>query len=127
MPLNAFYTLQNNPSIEARFLLDKVPENVSAPQWSCCKPGTRKECFCFAVMNYTLLIYKYPFYNCIALSSSNFPIFFINIFISEKVCSKLRQKCQINPFVPNIPFLYPLKTSENLKVGRERVRWEQMD
>ena len=37
-----------------------------------------------------------------------------------------------NPFVPNAPFLYPLKTSENLKVflmfsgGRERVHWEKM-
>ena len=29
----------------------------------------------------------------------------------------------INPFVPNAPFLYPLKTSEN---RRERVHWEQM-
>ena len=39
---------------------------------------------------------------------------------------------QINPFVPNVPFLYPLKKSENLIVfwcfqeGRERVYWEQM-
>ena len=38
----------------------------------------------------------------------------------------------INPFVPNAPFLYPLKTSENLNVfpmfseSRERVHWEQM-
>ena len=37
----------------------------------------------------------------------------------------------INPFVFNAPFLYPLKTSENLKFlwcfqgGRERVHWEQ--
>ena len=38
----------------------------------------------------------------------------------------------INPFVCNAPFLYPLKTSENLKVsflmfsgGREMVHWEQ--
>ena len=37
----------------------------------------------------------------------------------------------INPFVFNVPFLYPLKTSENLKFlwcfqgGRERVHWEQ--
>ena len=23
----------------------------------------------------------------------------------------------LNPFVPNAPFLYPLKTSENVKVG----------
>ena len=27
----------------------------------------------------------------------------------------------LNPFVPNEPFLYPLKTSENLKV-REQMR-----
>ena len=26
-------------------------------------------------------------------------------------------KAQFNPFVPNAPFLYPLKTSENLKVS----------
>ena len=38
----------------------------------------------------------------------------------------------INPFVPNAPFLYPLKTSENRKVflcfhgGRERVHWVRM-
>ena len=37
-----------------------------------------------------------------------------------------------NPFVPNAPFLYPLKISENRKVfrtfsgGRERVHWERM-
>ena len=37
----------------------------------------------------------------------------------------------INPFVPNTPFPYDLKISENLKVfcfqgGRERVYWQQM-
>ena len=37
----------------------------------------------------------------------------------------------INPLVPNSPFLYPLKTSENRKVvmfsvGRERMHSEQM-
>ena len=32
-----------------------------------------------------------------------------------------------NPFVPNTPFLYPLKTSENLFSGSiERVHREQM-
>ena len=40
----------------------------------------------------------------------------------------------INPFLPNAPFLYPLKTSEKSKViqgvilmfsgGRESVNWE---
>ena len=25
-------------------------------------------------------------------------------------------KCNINPFIPDAPFLYPLETSENLKV-----------
>ena len=29
-------------------------------------------------------------------------------------------KIVFNPFVPNAPFFYPLKTSENRKVGRER-------
>ena len=28
----------------------------------------------------------------------------------------LYKRTIINPFVPNAPFLYPLKTSENLKV-----------
>ena len=38
----------------------------------------------------------------------------------------------VNPFVPNAPFLYPLKVSENLTVFlmfsgcRERVHWKQM-
>ena len=33
----------------------------------------------------------------------------------------------INPFVPNAPFLYPMKTSENRKVFcLQRVHWEQM-
>ena len=32
------------------------------------------------------------------------------------------QKKWIDPFTPNTPFLYPLKTSE----GRERVYWNQM-
>ena len=35
----------------------------------------------------------------------------------------------INPFVPNAPFFYPLKTSENgflmILGGREMVDWEQ--
>ena len=30
----------------------------------------------------------------------------------------------VNPFVPNAPFLYPLKTSENRK--GERMHWERM-
>ena len=34
----------------------------------------------------------------------------------------------INPFVPNAPFLYPLKTLKTLRSsgGRERVHWEQV-
>ena len=38
----------------------------------------------------------------------------------------------LNPFVPNAPFLYPLKTSEDLTFSfcfegsRERVHWERM-
>ena len=31
----------------------------------------------------------------------------------------------INPFVPNAPFLYPQKTSRFSR-GRERVHWEQV-
>ena len=39
--------------------------------------------------------------------------------------------CPSNPFVPNAPFFYPLKTSENrqgflFSEGRERVHWKQM-
>ena len=38
---------------------------------------------------------------------------------------------KLNPFVPNPPFLYPLKSSENrflmFSGGRKRVHWEQMD
>ena len=35
---------------------------------------------------------------------------------------------KINPFVPNAPFLYPLKTSENLTDWEhwENVHWERM-
>ena len=38
----------------------------------------------------------------------------------------------VNPFVPNVPFLYPLKTTEKpygfllFSRGRERVHWERM-
>ena len=47
---------------------------------------------------------------------------------------EIQYSCNVtfNPFVPNPPFLYPLKTSENRKAilmfsgGRERVHWEQM-
>ena len=38
-----------------------------------------------------------------------------------------KQLLAINPFVPNAPFFYPLKTSENMfSGGREGVYWEQM-
>ena len=35
----------------------------------------------------------------------------------------------VNTFIPNEPFLYPLKTSGSLMFseGRERVHWKQMD
>ena len=45
--------------------------------------------------------------------------------LKEKRGSLLTTVC-VNPFVPNVPFLYPLKTLENRK-GRERVYWEQME
>ena len=39
--------------------------------------------------------------------------------------TKLKEN--LNPFVPNALFLYPLKTSGNRKTGgRERVHWERM-
>ena len=42
---------------------------------------------------------------------------------AEKTCSEfaeniIHNSVTINPFVPNAPFLYPLKKSENLKVFR---------
>ena len=46
--------------------------------------------------------------------------------------SRMFSHSQLNPFVPNAPFLYPLETSENSKVflmfsgDRERVHWERM-
>ena len=44
------------------------------------------------------------------------------------VSSDAYTECSINPFISNAPFLYPLKTSENLKTSgvRERVHWEQI-
>ena len=36
---------------------------------------------------------------------------------TKPICSKLSfKRLLLNPFVPNAPFLYPLKTSENCKV-----------
>ena len=48
-----------------------------------------------------------------------------------QIFQKRKQSACFNPFVPNAPFLYPLKTSENLTVflflgGRESMHWEQM-
>ena len=47
----------------------------------------------------------------------------------EQDCNGRNSNIIINPFVPDAPFLYPLKTSENITVscfqgGRERVHWE---
>ena len=37
---------------------------------------------------------------------------------------------QLNPFFPNVPFLYPMKTFGNgflmFSGGRERLHWKQM-
>ena len=56
----------------------------------------------------------------------------------KKICAETFIKIEreapvpfVNPFVPNAPFLYPLKTSENrsfliFSEGRKRVHWEQM-
>ena len=54
-------------------------------------------------------------------------LFSSNILIIFKVLSGFISAV-LNPFVPNVPFLYPQKTSENRKVsgGRERVHWEEM-
>ena len=40
--------------------------------------------------------------------------------------NKTAQITALNPFAPNTPFLYPLKTSENLTVYDLRVHWKQM-
>ena len=52
-----------------------------------------------------------------------------SVVTTLKLCSKFR--FSFNPFVPNAPFLYPMKTSENRKVfcfhgDRERVHWKRM-
>ena len=65
---------------------------------------------------------------------------FLRTPISKNFCERLLlwwddywEFHHLNPFAPNGPFLYPLKTSENLRVfwcfqgGRERVHYERMD
>ena len=45
---------------------------------------------------------------------------------NEQFGNKL-DRSTFNSFVPNTPFLYHLKTSENLFIGgRERVHWKQI-
>ena len=44
-------------------------------------------------------------------------------YTKYKMCLNIIMVICINLFVPNAPFLYPLKTSENL---REGVHWERM-
>ena len=53
--------------------------------------------------------------------------------IMQNLFVKMRgDPLRLNPFVPNAPLLYPLKTSENLTEnlifsrGRERAHWRQM-
>ena len=53
--------------------------------------------------------------------------------IMQNLFVKMRgDPLRLNPFVPNAPFLYPLKTSENLTEnlifsrGRERAHWRLM-
>ena len=50
----------------------------------------------------------------------HFDFIISNFLTSNRICGeispKLDRKAHINPFVPNAPFLYPLKTSENLTV-----------
>ena len=56
----------------------------------------------------------------------------INQWAFQQTINALYWTCFINPFVPNAPFTYPLKTSENLQVfwyfqgvekGRIRNKW----
>ena len=44
------------------------------------------------------------------------PLEMIFTIPSEKINKLLADKKLFNPFIPNAPFLYPLKTSENGKV-----------
>ena len=54
--------------------------------------------------------------------------------MAEPSAALFVENYNVNPFVPNAPFLYPLKTPENRKVfwcfkfsgGRDRVQWEQI-
>ena len=45
----------------------------------------------------------------------------LSLFLDYLTCRQER----MNPFVPNLPCIYPLKTSENYQ-GKERVHWEKM-
>ena len=56
-----------------------------------------------------LPIQNLPIQNLFLFLSLSAPTKHVSIF----VCGK---KSVVNPFVPNAPFLYPLKTSEKLKV-----------
>ena len=48
-------------------------------------------------------------------------------FVQKQLVAKRTfRKKLLNPFVPNAPFLYPLKTSENLREDRKRMHPEQM-
>ena len=52
----------------------------------------------------------------------------ISVFLYISSWAKIVLECNFNPFVPNAPFLYPLKTSENLQgfekgcIGNEWVK-----
>ena len=47
----------------------------------------------------------------------------VSKFLTEHSDDDIGQRSShLNPLVPNIPFLYPLKTSR----GREMVHWERM-
>ena len=77
---------------------------------------------------------------CTFFLSNVFFLFFVAVVVVAEVSSydKTVRKC-LNPlpqlvsfvksFAPSSPFLYPLKTSENLFLfsgGRERVHWERI-
>ena len=57
----------------------------------------------------------------------------LTIFLQKEKRYNLNAKRSLVPFVPNAPFLHPLKTSENLPYGflmfsggREKVHWVWM-
>ena len=52
------------------------------------------------------------------------------IRLAKRILGPKLMKLTVNSFVPNVPSLYPLKTTENRNMmfprGKERMHWERM-